>query len=100
MPKSAACVRIAAVGDIHVTKDSAGTLRGFFAQASEAADAILLCGDLTDYGTAEEAHVLADELGAVSVPVVAVLGNHDYECGTPEVVRDTLTRAGVRVLDG
>ncbi|MDB5881927.1 MAG: hypothetical protein JWP43_1805 [Ramlibacter sp.] len=100
MPKSAACVRFAAVGDIHVNKDSGGSLRGLFAQASEAADALLLCGDLTDYGTEEEAHVLAEELGAVSVPIVAVLGNHDYESGTPEVVVDILTRAGVRVLDG
>jgi Icc-related predicted phosphoesterase len=96
----AASMRFAAVGDLHVTKDAAGTLRGFFAQASDAADALLLCGDLTDYGTAEEAKVLADELGACKVPVVAVLGNHDYESGTPEVVREILTHAGVRVLDG
>ncbi|MBE7368662.1 metallophosphoesterase family protein [Ramlibacter pallidus] len=100
MAKSASTVRFAVVGDIHVTKDAAGRLRPFFAQASEAADALLLCGDLTDYGTAEEAHVLADELASVSVPIVAVLGNHDYESGTPEVVVETLTRAGVRVLDG
>jgi Icc-related predicted phosphoesterase len=100
MGKSATTVRFAAVGDLHVTKDSAGTLRASFAQASEAADALLLCGDLTDYGTAEEAKVLADELGAASVPVVAVLGNHDYESGTPQAVCEVLTRAGVRVLDG
>ena len=100
MGKSASTVRFAAVGDLHVTKDSAGTLRSFFAQAAEAADALLLCGDLTDYGTAEEAQVLADELGACSVPVVAVLGNHDYESGTPEAVIEALTHAGVRVLDG
>lgn len=100
MGKSATTVRFAVVGDIHVTKDSAGSLRGFFAKASEAADALLLCGDLTDYGTAEEAQVLVDELSAVSVPIVAVLGNHDYESGTPEVVCDALTRAGVHVLDG
>jgi Icc-related predicted phosphoesterase len=100
MPHPASSVRFAVVGDIHVTKDSAGRLRGFFAQASEAADALLLCGDLTDYGTAEEAHVLVEELAAVKVPIVAVLGNHDYESGTPEVVVDALTHAGVRVLDG
>ncbi|ROZ69364.1 metallophosphoesterase [Ramlibacter sp. WS9] len=100
MGKSATSIRFAAVGDIHVNKDSAGTLRSFFAQAAEAADALLLCGDLTDYGTAEEAHILAEELGACSVPIVAVLGNHDYESGTPEIVVETLTRAGVRVLDG
>jgi len=100
MSKSASSVRFAAVGDLHVTKDAAGTLRGFFAQASEAADALLLCGDLTDYGTAEEAQVLADELAAVAVPIVAVLGNHDYESGAQQAVADALTRAGVRVLDG
>jgi Icc-related predicted phosphoesterase len=99
-PKSDSCIRFAAVGDIHVTKDSAGHLRDFFTQASDAADALLLCGDLTDYGTAEEAKVLADELGGVSVPIVAVLGNHDYESGTPDKVREILTEAGVRVLDG
>jgi Icc-related predicted phosphoesterase len=99
-PKSATTVRFAVVGDIHVTKDSAGSLRALFAQASEAADALLLCGDLTDYGTAEEAKVLVDELSVVKVPIVAVLGNHDHESGTPEVVVDALKHAGVRVLDG
>ena len=100
MPHPASSVRFAVVGDIHVTKDSAGKLRAFFAQASDAADALLLCGDLTDYGTAEEAHVLVEELAAVKVPIVAVLGNHDYESGTPEVVVEALTHAGVKVLDG
>jgi Icc-related predicted phosphoesterase len=100
MGKSATSVRFAIVGDIHVNKDSGGTLRSFFAQAGEAADALLLCGDLTDYGTADEAKVLAEELAAVSVPIVAVLGNHDFESGTPEVVTEILTHAGVRVLDG
>jgi Icc-related predicted phosphoesterase len=100
MGKSASTVRFAVVGDIHVHKDSGGSLRGFFATASEAADALLLCGDLTDYGTAEEAQVLADELAGVTVPIVAVLGNHDYESGTPEVVLEALARVGARVLDG
>ena len=100
MAPSASSVRFAIVGDIHVKKDSAGTLRSFFAQASDAADALLLCGDLTDYGTAEEAQVLVDELAGVKVPIVAVLGNHDFESGTPEVVTETLKHAGVRVLDG
>src|SRR5215208_4720208 len=100
MGKSAGSVRFAVVGDIHMTKDAAGTLRGFFAQASTAADALLLCGDLTDYGTADEAKVLAEELGAVAVPIVAVLGNHDFESGTPQIVAETLIRAGVHVLDG
>lgn len=93
-------VRFAAVGDLHCTEASAGTLRGLFTQAAEAADALLLCGDLTDYGTAREARVLADELGVVAVPVIAVLGNHDHESGLHDTVRRTLQDIGVHVLDG
>jgi Icc-related predicted phosphoesterase len=100
MTDKKADVCFAAVGDLHCTEASAGTLRGTFAQASEAADALLLCGDLTDYGTPKEAKVLADELSVVSVPVIAVLGNHDYECGAADEVRKTLHAAGVQVLDG
>jgi Icc-related predicted phosphoesterase len=88
------------VGDLHVNKDSVGQLRALFAQASSDADALLLCGDLTDYGTAEEAKVLVDELALVKVPIVAVLGNHDYEAGKPEAVIAILKDIGVQVLDG
>jgi Icc-related predicted phosphoesterase len=93
-------IRFACVGDLHCTEAAAGTLRHFFAQASEVADALLLCGDLTDYGSPKEAKVLADELGVVSMPVVAVLGNHDHESGVPDEVRHILQAAGVQVLDG
>jgi Icc-related predicted phosphoesterase len=100
MAKSARSVRFAVVGDLHVTKESAGTLRAFFAKAAEGADALLLCGDLTDYGTAEEAQVLADELAVVKIPIVAVLGNHDYESDESVEITRILTEAGVHVLDG
>jgi Icc-related predicted phosphoesterase len=93
-------VRFAAIGDIHCKKDSAGAFRELFAHASDEADALLLCGDLTDYGLADEARVLANELGAVKVPIVAVLGNHDFESDVPNDVRNILVDAGVRVLDG
>lgn len=93
-------IRFAAVGDLHCRVESAGSLRPLFAQAAEAADALLLCGDLTDYGLPEETHVLAEELTAARIPVVAVLGNHDFESGKPDEVRHILTEAGVRVLDG
>jgi len=75
-------------------------LRPLFAQASEAADAILLCGDLTDYGLPEEARVLAEELSGATVPVVAVLGNHDFESDQQDEVCHILRGAGVTVLDG
>jgi Icc-related predicted phosphoesterase len=93
-------IRFAAVGDLHCTKESSGRLRELFAHAADMADALLLCGDLTDYGLPEEAHVLVNELSAAKIPVVAVLGNHDFESGTPDKVRHILADAGVRVLDG
>ncbi|HEX5040289.1 MAG TPA: metallophosphoesterase [Candidatus Limnocylindria bacterium] len=94
-------MRIAAVGDLHCTRQAHGTFRGLFAEASTAADAVVLCGDLTDYGLPEEADVLADELSAgATVPVIAVLGNHDHESDQPDAVRARLTAVGAHVLDG
>jgi Icc-related predicted phosphoesterase len=98
-----ALVRVAAVGDLHCTKTSEGVLQPLFAQVAECADVIALAGDLVDYGLPEEAHVLVRELSAalkVKVPIVAVLGNHDFEGGQPEAVKDILCSAGVIVLDG
>ncbi|MFT3856263.1 MAG: metallophosphoesterase [Aquabacterium sp.] len=94
-------VRFAAVGDLHCSRTSAGTLRPLFAKVAEVADALLLCGDLTDYGLPEEAKILTDELAALhGKPVVAVLGNHDVESDQVEEVVRILTQSGVRVLDG
>jgi len=94
-------VRVAAVGDLHCTKASQGTLQPLFAAASADADVLLLCGDLTDYGLADEAHILAKELtAALRIPAVAVLGNHDYEAGQHEEVVRILREAGVVLLDG
>jgi len=93
-------IRLAAVGDLHCTKNSGGELRAFFQKAAENADVLILCGDLTDYGLPEEANVLVDGLSAARIPVVAVLGNHDYESGQEGEVVRILSNAGVRVLDG
>jgi Icc-related predicted phosphoesterase len=93
-------MRVAALGDLHCTKESAGVLRPLLAQVEARADALLLCGDLTDYGTVEEAHVLARELSVVKHPIIAVLGNHDYESGHADQVVQILSEGGVYVLDG
>jgi Icc-related predicted phosphoesterase len=93
-------VRIAAVGDLHCRKTSAGSLAPVLAHANELADMLLLCGDLADHGTEEEAHVLAKELAVVRIPMLAVLGNHDFHSGTNERVSNVLGDAGVQVLDG
>jgi Icc-related predicted phosphoesterase len=94
-------VRVAAVGDLHCTKTSQGALQPLFAAASANADVLVLCGDLTDYGLPDEARVLARELAnAPRIPVIAVLGNHDYESGQHEEVQQILRDASVVVLDG
>jgi Icc-related predicted phosphoesterase len=93
-------IRIGAVGDIHIAADSVGTLRPALADVADHADVLLLAGDLTKCGTPEEAALVADELADVTVPMLAVLGNHDHHDGRPEAVVDVLASAGVRVLEG
>ncbi|MBI4785679.1 MAG: metallophosphoesterase [Chloroflexi bacterium] len=94
-------LRIAAVADIHCNKSTQSILHGLFAQINDRADILLLGGDLTDIGLPEEAHVLARELTTtVKIPVIGVLGNHDYESGQPDQVKEILCDAGVSLLDG
>jgi Icc-related predicted phosphoesterase len=93
-------LRIAAIGDIHYGKSSAGSMAPLFAQIADTADLMLLCGDLTDYGLADEARVLAADLQAIKIPIVGVLGNHDVESGEETQVTEVLANAGARMLDG
>ncbi len=93
-------IRIAAVGDVHFGDDSAGSLRKHLDKLPEVADVLLIAGDLTRHGAADEAEVLARELDGVAVPVVAVLGNHDHHLGEEKAIRDTLEEVGVIVLEG
>jgi Icc-related predicted phosphoesterase len=93
-------VRIAAVGDLHCTKASAGAFSPWLATVNDRADILLLCGDLTDYGTPEEVQVLAKELSVVRIPMLAVLGNHDHESGQGDHVANVLSDVGVKVLCG
>lgn len=92
--------KIAAVGDIHVREADQGKWENFFREVSQQADVLLLCGDLTDTGRTSEAEVLAKELKSCSIPVVAVLGNHDYEHDQQDDIRKVLLQEGVNMLDG
>src|SRR5262249_11215838 len=94
-------LRIAATADLHYAKHSRGKMHDAFAEASQNADVLLLCGDLTEYGLPEEAEELAADIRtAVRIPVVAVIGNHDYESGQPEMVTKILDDTGVTMLNG
>ena len=92
--------RIAAVGDIHVGPDSAGQVAPGFRHLAERADALLIAGDLTRRGTPQEGEIVLGELAGVGVPVVAVLGNHDFHADAVDDLVAVLEGGGVRVLDG
>jgi Icc-related predicted phosphoesterase len=94
-------LRIAAMADIHVKKTAHGSFQPIFARITEEADVLLLCGDLTDYGAVDEAKVLAKEItSALRIPVIGVLGNHDFETGSPAEIVQILSDAGMTMLDG
>jgi Icc-related predicted phosphoesterase len=93
-------LRVAALGDLHVNEENTGFYRDLFAEIARTAGAMVLCGDLTDRGKPREAELLAEDLRACPLPVMGVLGNHDYECGHVEEVREILRHAGMKLLDG
>ena len=92
-------VRIGAVGDVHVRPGSAAALRPRYERVADDADLLLLAGDITDHGSAEEAAEAAEVFGGLGVPVVAVLGNHDHHSGAADVVTKALRDVGVTVLE-
>lgn len=101
MPVAKDIVRIAALGDLHHGRNATpGSLQPLFCQINEAADILVLCGDLTDYGLVEEAQTLARELAVVKLPIVSVLGNHDFESGLQPELTKVFADAGVTMLDG
>lgn len=101
MARKSGVVRVAAVADIHLGgKGFDAPLQNLLGHVSEHADVLALCGDLTDRGEPEEARLMAKALASVTVPIVAVLGNHDYESGKEREVARILCDAGVHVLDG
>jgi Icc-related predicted phosphoesterase len=92
-------IRVAAAGDIHAGAADGDRVREAFARVEEEADLILLAGDLTQHGQVDEVCVLADACSDLSVPVVAVLGNHDWQSDRPADLARALAEAGVVVLE-
>jgi Icc-related predicted phosphoesterase len=93
-------MRIAAIGDLHCRVNSAGAIRPLLDGVEEAADVLLLAGDLTDTGLADEIEVLHEELKDIDLPILAVLGNHDHESDNAEALTRMLASIGITVLDG
>jgi uncharacterized protein len=92
-------VRIAAAGDVHASEATRPRIEEAFARVERDADLILLAGDLTTYGEPEQAVVLADACRGLSIPVCAVLGNHDLHSGRGDEVAAACSEAGIHMLD-
>lgn len=92
-------LKVAALADLHVREGQVRPYRELFEEICRAADVLVLAGDLTDLGRPEEAEILAEDVKACSIPVLAVLGNHDHESGQPDLVRLVLRQAGVHLLE-
>jgi Icc-related predicted phosphoesterase len=93
-------ISVAAVGDVHLAPDVRGRIRPHLDRIGEHADVLLLAGDLTRHGTIPEAEVVAAEFADLGIPVVAVLGNHDYQCDMPGEITALLRASGMTVLEG
>ncbi|HUP90485.1 MAG TPA: metallophosphoesterase [Longimicrobiales bacterium] len=93
-------IRIAAVGDLHYDVQRGTSFRDMFSAINRKADILVICGDMTTHGKPDQMRAFVDELAGVDIPIVAVLGNHDYEAGMAEEVTDILKERGVSVLDG
>jgi Icc-related predicted phosphoesterase len=93
-------IRVAAAGDLHVGPEVAGTYRARLGNLADCADVFLVAGDLTRHGTAAEGRVAADELRDLGLPVIAVLGNHDYHSDAQDEIAAVLRDAGITVLEG
>jgi Icc-related predicted phosphoesterase len=83
-------IRIAAMADIHVREQDKGRFSNCFKEISTQADILIIAGDLTDTGDEAEAAVLIEELKQCTIPVIGVLGNHDYEKGRHKLIRQML----------
>jgi Icc-related predicted phosphoesterase len=93
-------IRIAAVGDVHFAEDTLGRFAPYWQRLAQHADVFALVGDLTNIGSRAQADALAQELRVVEIPMVAVLGNHDFHAEEPDAVKSALQSVGVSVLEG
>jgi uncharacterized protein len=93
-------MRIAATADLHFAPANQVALRDQLSRARDEADVLVLAGDLTNYGQPSEMEPLLNALVRIRVPTIAVLGNHDYECGKEQELMQMMTSEGIKVLDG
>jgi len=92
-------VRIAAAGDVHCRPAQREHAIRAFEGLDAKADLLLLAGDLTTHGQPDQAEVLAEACAPLDLPILAVLGNHDWHCNEVEACLPIWADAGIRILD-
>jgi hypothetical protein len=92
-------MRIAATADLHYTATQS-SLKEQLASVRDEADVLLIAGDLTNFGQPAEMEPLLNVLVRLRLPIIAVLGNHDYESGRQDELMKMMTVEGIKVLDG
>jgi Icc-related predicted phosphoesterase len=93
-------MRVAATADLHYSAQTLGILKEQFGHVREEADVLVVAGDLTNFERPEEMEPLLNVLVRLRIPTIAVLGNHDYECGKETELIRMMTAEGIKVLDG
>jgi Icc-related predicted phosphoesterase len=93
-------MRIAATSDLHFTPQGYDRIREPLSHVKDEADVLVIAGDLTNYGKPEEMQSLLNALVRLRIPIIAVLGNHDYESGQEQDLMKMMTTEGIKVLDG
>lgn len=91
---------MAAVADLHHSKESQASLVPLLEPLAKDADVLLICGDLTHHGLVEEAQALVRDLGTLRIPILAVFGNHDFHSDQVDEIRKVLSDSPIRLLDG
>src|SRR6266849_2168591 len=93
-------MRIAATADLHFSAQTQGILKEQLSRVRDEADVLVVAGDLTNFGRPQEMEPLVNVLVRIRAPTIAVLGNHDYECGQETELIRIMTAEGIKVLDG
>jgi Icc-related predicted phosphoesterase len=93
-------MRIAATADLHFAPPNATVLRNQLDKVRDDADLLIVAGDLTNYGLPAEMEPLLNTMVRLRVPIVVVLGNHDYESEQQVELMRMMTAEGIKVLDG
>jgi Icc-related predicted phosphoesterase len=93
-------MRVAATADLHINAPLWEGIRPQIERVRDEADLLVLAGDLTNYGKTSEMETLLNLLVRLRLPIVAVLGNHDYESGQEEVLVKMMAAEGIKILDG